>query len=265
MMIPSDSVYRSRLRLRRSRVLLLIAAFVHGTTFVIAVLAVVAGEVRPLVSALAVAVLVVGPPVALIRWERTASSSTRPAMWVRRAVGVAVPHQVGFALAATAHWELRTPSAAQWGVLAATPLTAELLAVALASRALRKPFTSELGGMEVDVLAKIRSSNPRVPAFLSNDEAVLTGTALVITVRPNLKRKFVETIALRDVVDVDVCPGTTGEPWFFTEDDRTHPTPPGDVVRVVHRSGVRSIPVEDPTGFANVLRARVEVIRAHLE
>jgi hypothetical protein len=230
---------------------------------VIAVLAVVAGEVRPLVLALAVAVLVVGPLVALVGWERTASSSTRPAVWVRRAVGVAVPHQFGFALAATAHWELWTPSALQWGVFAATPLAAELVAVALASRALRKPFTYELGGMEVDVLAKIRSSNQRVPAFLSNDEAVLTGTDLVITVRPNQKWKFIEAIALQDIVDVDVCPGTTGEPWTFTEDDRAHPTPPGDVVRVVHRSGVRSIPVEDPTGFANVLRARIEMIREH--
>jgi hypothetical protein len=264
-MITLDAPHRIRLRLRRARVLLAVAGFVHATTFVIAVLAVVAGEVRPLVSAVAVAVLVVGPFVALIRWERTASSSTRPAMWVRRAVGVAVPHQIGFALAATAHWDLRTPPAVQWGVFAATPLAAELIAVALASRALRKPFTYELGQMEVDVLAKIRSPNPRVPAFLSNDEAVLTATALVITVVPNLKWKFVETIALRDIVDVDVRPGTTGEPWLSTDDERAHPTPQGDVMRVVHRSGVRSIPVEDPKGFANVLRARIKMIQEQPE
>lgn len=265
MIIDLNADHRVRSRRRRAQVFLGAAGFVHGTTFVIAVLAVVSGQVRPLASALAVVILVVGPLAALIRWERATPSATRPAGWLRRAVGVALPHQIGFAVAATALWELQAPFAVRLGVFAAVPLAVELTAVTLASRALRRPFTTELGGMEVDVQAKIRNCNPRIPTFLSHDDVVLTGTALVLTVRPNPMWKFVESVALTDVVEVDVRPGTTGEPWFVTEDERVYPTPAGDVVRVVHRTGERSLPVEHPSGFANVLRARLERIREHLE
>jgi hypothetical protein len=119
--------------------------------------------------------------------------------------------------------------------------------------------------MEVDVLAKVRSSPPRVPTFLANDEVVLTGTALVLTVRPNPRWRFVESVPLVDIVGVAVRPGAAGEPWFVTEDEQVYAVPPGDVVRVVHGSGARSLPVEDPAGFAEVLRARIEVVRQHRE
>jgi hypothetical protein len=48
-------------------------------------------------------------------------------------------------------------------------------------------MTSKLGGTEAEVLTTIatRRTDPRSPAFLSNDDVVLTATAAVITVRTN--------------------------------------------------------------------------------
>ncbi|GAA5129356.1 hypothetical protein [Pseudonocardia adelaidensis] len=260
-MMIFDDERRVRARLRRARGFLAAAWFVHGTTLVIAALAVVTGVVRPLPLALAVVVFAAVPLGALIRWERTEPSARRPAGWVRRAVGVALPHQVGFGLAAATLWERQVPVGLAWLVFAAVPMSVELTAVALASRAMRRPLTADLGRMEVEVLAKIRSSDSRIPAMFSNDDVVITDKALVITVRPDLTWKFVETIDLADIAEIDVRPATAGERWLVTEDGRVYATPPGNVVRVVHRSGVRSIPVEDPSGFASVLGARIDVFR----
>jgi hypothetical protein len=59
--------------------------------------------------------------------------------------------------------------------------------------------------------------------------------------------KYVETIALTDVAEVEVRPATAGEPWLVAEKEGVHATPSGGVVRVVRRSGVRSLPVADPS------------------
>jgi hypothetical protein len=262
-MMDPDDERRVRSRLRRARTLLVAALFVHGTTLVVAALAIVTGAVGPLGWAFAVVALVAGPLIALARWERTASSRGRPAGWVRRALGVALPHHIGFGIAAAALWDRQVVAGPVWVTYAAVPLAVELTAVALASRSLRRPLTAELGRMEVEVLAKIRGSDPRIPSILSNDEVILTDKALVITVRPDLGWKFVETIELADVSEVEVRPASAGERWLVTEDGRVFATPPGHAVRVVHRCGARSLPVEDPSGFATVLRSRIEAVREH--
>jgi hypothetical protein len=254
---------RVRSRWRRARIFLGIAWFVHGTTLVFVALAVVTGAARPLATALAASVLVVGPLVALARWERTAPSSGRPAVWLRRSVGVAVPHQFGFGLTATALSEWSAPAVWQCLAFAAVPSGVEVAAVALAARVLRRPLSAELGTMPVEVLGRIRTADARLPAFLSNDDVVLTPTALVTTVRPGSRWKYVETIALDDITEVEVRRAALGEPWLVIEGERGYVTPEGDLVQVVHRGGVRSLPVEDPAGFAAVLRARIGMLREH--
>jgi hypothetical protein len=251
-----DADRRVRSRWLRARIFLGIAWFVHGATLVFATLAVVTGGARPLAMALTASVLVVSPLIALAHWERTAPSSGRPSRWLRRSVGVAVPHQLGFGVTVTALSEWAAPALWQCLVFAAAPLVVEVTAVALAARALQRPLSAELGTMPVEVLVRIRNADARLPVFLSNDDVVLTSTALVTTVRPNSKWGFVETVALDDITEVEVRRAATPETWFVIEGERGYPAPPGDLVRVVHRRGVRLLPVEDPAGFAAVLRAR---------
>jgi hypothetical protein len=66
-------------------------------------------------------------------------------------------------------------------------------------------------------------------------------------------------IPLADIRAVDVRPSDGRDvPWFTSpENGVALSAPPGDVVVIHHRSGVRLLPVEQPAGFAEVLDARI--------
>jgi hypothetical protein len=254
---PVDADRRVQSRLRHARLWLSVTQFVHGSTFVFVLLAVAGGSIRSTGAAVLAAALAIGPLVMLLRWERRTPSSHRPAHWPRRGSAVVVPHAAAFGIAAGELTGTGSPSWLRVVLFACGLLVVELVAIALASRALRHPLSAELGEMDVEVLAKIRPAAGDRPSWLANDEVLVTGDALITTVRPDSKWAFAERIGLGDVVDVEIR-RTTGEdgPWFEAEGQAFWP-PSGDAVVVTHGSGTRLLPVYDPHGFADVLRARV--------
>jgi hypothetical protein len=143
-------------------------------------------------------------------------------------------------------------------LFACAPLVIEYLAIRLASGALRRPLSSDLGEMNIEVLAKIRSSAEWRPSWLANDDVRLTDDSIVITVRPDSKWAFVARIEFADVVDVDIRRTTAQDgPWFVADGGRMFWPPSGDVVAIRHRQGSQLLPVYEPAGFAEVLRARI--------
>jgi hypothetical protein len=250
----------ARKRWRRAGGWLGVAFFVHGTTLVFVLSAVVGGSVRPVGAALTAGVLVVAPLVLLVRWERIDPTGRRPARWVRRGLTIVLPHAVAFGITAAALLgrALSHPLAAGVVFFSCALLVVELVATAFASRALRRPLSAELGEMDIEVLLKIRSSAEWLPSWLAHDEVRLTGDSLVITARPDTKWMFVRQIALADVVDVDTRSTTPQDgPWFVTESGRSFWPPSGEVVVITHRGGNQLLPVSEPVGFADVLRARI--------
>jgi hypothetical protein len=257
-----DVEARVRSRLRRSRVWLTAAQFVHGSTFVFVVLAVIDGSM-PTTGAAVAASLAVGSLVQFAWWERRAPSSGRPAMWPRRGLGVVLPHAAAFGIAADARTELMPGSAwSQVLLFGCAVLVCEGGAVCLASRALRFPLTPDLGEMDVEVLVKIRSDAEWQPEWAYHDDVRLTGDALLITVRPNPKWNYVVRIDLLDVTGVVVRPAKSSDgPWLVVDGHRFWP-PGGDAVAIVHRSGTTLLPVRRAKGFADVVRARIQKLTA---
>jgi hypothetical protein len=259
---PVDVQARVRSRLRRSRVWLSVVQFVHGSPFVFVVLAVIDGSI-PAIGAAVAAALAVGSLVVFAWWERRAPSSGRPAMWPRRGLGVVLPHAVAFGIAAGARTELIPgPPWSQVLLFACAVLVVEGGAICLASGVLRFPLTPELGEMDVEVLVKIRSDAEWQPEWASHEDVRLTGDALIITVRPNLKWMYVVRIDLLDVTGVVVRPTKSSDgPWFLVDGRRFWP-PGGDAVAIVHRSGSTLLPVHRAKGFADVVRARIQKLKA---
>ncbi len=170
-------------RLRRARAFLSAALFVHGATFGLVVFAVAGSSVRQVEVAVLAATLVVVPSVLLLWWEWRQPIFRRPGRWVRRASATAVPHSVGFGLAAAALDErVLWPAWQQVVLLACGVLLLEVGAVGLASRALLRPLTPDLGDMSVEVLVKIRPGDEWLPTWLSHDDVRLTEDSLIITV-----------------------------------------------------------------------------------
>jgi hypothetical protein len=236
-----------------------VAFFVHGATFVFVVFAVAGGSIRPTVAAVAAGGLAVTSLVLLLWWERRLPTARRPAHWVRRGTMVILLQAVAFGIAAGAVLDRASPPAWEKVVLfACAPLLIEFLAIGLASRALRHPLSADLGEMDIEVLAKIRSPAEWQPAWLAHDDVRLTDDSIVITVRPDSKWAFVARIAFADVVDVDVRRGTPQDgPWFVADGGRTFWPPSGDVVVITHRQGRQLLPVHEAAGFTEVLRARI--------
>jgi hypothetical protein len=259
---PVDVQARVGSRLRRSRVWLTVSHLVHGSTFVFVVLAVIDGSM-PTTDAVFAAALAIGSLVLLVWWERRAPSSGRPAMWPRRGLGVVLPQAAAFGIAAEARTELiPLPPWSQVLLFACALLVLEGGAICQASRALRFPLTPDLGEMDVEVLVKIRAVAEWMPAWLSHDDVRLTGDALLISVRPNLKWTYVDRIDLLDVTDVVVRSTTSwGGPWFVVDGYSFWP-PGGDAVAIIHRSGTTLLPVHRPDGFADVVRSRIHKLKA---
>jgi hypothetical protein len=259
---PVDVQARVRSRLRRSRVWLAAAHLVHGSTFVFVVLAVIDGSM-PTTGAAIAAALAVGALIMLAWWERRSPSSGRPAMWPRRGLGIVLPHAAAFGIAADARTELIPgPPWSQVLLFACALLVVEGGAICQASRALRFPLTPELGEMDVEVLVKIRSVAEWQPAWLSHHDVRMTGDALLITVRPNPKWKYIVQVDLLDVTDVVVhSTASWSGPWFVIDGHSFWP-PGGDAVAITHRSGTTLLPVHRPDGFADVVRSRIQKLVA---
>jgi hypothetical protein len=248
-----------RNRLRRARGWLGAAFFVHGTTFVFVLLAAAGGSIRPTGAALAAGALAVASLVLLLWWERRAPTARRPARWVPRGMAIVLPHAVAFGIAAAALLGRTSPPPWEKVVLfGCAPLVIELVATAIASRALRRPLSADLGAMDVEVFVKIRSSAEWLPSWLAHDEVRLTDDSMIITVRPDSKWKFVGRIAFVDVVDVGTRRTTPQDgPWFGADGGRMFWPPSGEVVVIKHRRGTQLLPLYEPEGFADVLRARI--------
>jgi hypothetical protein len=256
---PVDVPSAARSRLRRAHVWLCTALFVHCTTFVFVVVAVAGGSIRPTGAAVAAAVLAAVSLTVLPWLERLDPVAKRPARWLRRGSAVVTPHAVAFGIAASALYGGGAPLAWWQAVqFACAGLVIELMAVALASRALRWPLSAELGEMDVEVQVKLRSSAEWLPVWLSHDDVTLTGEALITTLRPGGKWAFMERIGLADIVDVDTRQTTAEDgPWFITDDGQRFWPPAGQAIVITHRLGTRQLPVHDAERFAVVLRARV--------
>jgi hypothetical protein len=247
------------MRLRRAYGWSGAAFLVYGTTFVFVLFAAVGGSIRPTAVGWAAAVLAIASLVLLFWRERRAPAARRPASWVPRSLAIALPHAIAFGVAAAGVLDRTVPPSWERVVLlGCAPLAIELVAIGIASRALRRPLTADLGEMDVEIVVKIRSPAEWLPGWLSHHDVTLTDDSVIITVRLDSKWKFVLRIALIDVVEVDIRRTTTQDgPWFVTDDGRPIWSPPGDLVAIKHRRGIQLLPVHDPVGFADVLRARI--------
>lgn len=241
-------------RARRAYAWLAAAFFVHCTLIVYVGLSAGGGSVRPLAAAVA-AVVLTAAPLALLVWrERRDPSTSRPARWTSRAIGIVPVHAVGVGIA--------TAGSTGWSAVCLVALVVsavELLPVVLAGRCLRRPLSADLGELDVEIQVKIRPTGHWMPSWLSQHDVRLTEELLIVTVRPGPRWGYARSIALAEIRAVDVRPAKAQDcSWFSSpEDSIALPTPPGDIVVVSHRHGVQLLPVELPARFAEVVRARV--------
>jgi hypothetical protein len=241
-------------RLRRARTWLGAAFFVHCSLIVYVGCSAAGGSIRPIAAAVAAPVLAVTPLVLLVRRERRSSAAGRPSWWVMRGLATVPVHAVGvaIALAGTAAWTTIT-------MIAAAVWVVELVPVVLAARALRRPLSADLGELDIEIDVKVRSSESWRPSSLAQDDVRLTDERLIITVRPGPTWGYAMSIALAAIRDVEVRQADERDgPWFTAAGGPVLMPPPGDVVAIHHGDGLQILPVFDPTGFAEVLRARVE-------
>jgi hypothetical protein len=245
-------------RLRRARAWLGVAFFVHCTLIVYVGCSVAGGSVGPPAAAVAASVLTAVPMAVLLWRERRSSTAGQPWRWPRSGLAVVPVHAVGVGIAAG---DLLAPAGmTMWTAvpsIAAVVSVVELLPVVLAGRALRRPLSADLGELDVEIRVEIRSGARRW--WLAQDDVRLTDEQLIITVRPGPRWGYVRTVDLADVRAVEVRPAREEDrPWFSTDDGHVVSPPHGDVVVVGHRRGVQILPVFEPVGFGEVLRARVE-------
>jgi hypothetical protein len=246
-------------RLRRAYGWLGLAIFVYGATFAFVLFSVIGGSIFPPAAAIFAGGLSVTSLTLFVAWERRLPIARRPALWMRRCTAVVLLHSVAFGIAAGAIVD--KPAPPTWKnmiAFACATLLTELVAVGLASRSLRRPLSADLAELEVEVLAKIRPASDHMPAWAGNDDVRLTNESLIITVRPDLKWAYVEQIHLADIVGVDIRATRPQDgPWFQIDDGRMLWPPRGDVVVIAHRGGTRRLPVDEPAGFVEVLRAMI--------
>jgi hypothetical protein len=236
-----------------------VALFVHGTTFAFVLFSIIGGSISPPAAALSAGGFAMISVIWFVVWERRLPIARRPALWMRRSTLVVLPHSVAFGIAAAAIVDgIAPPTSYSIAAFASATLLIEFIAIRLASRTLRRPLSADLGELDVEVLTKIRPASEGMPVWLGNDDVRLTHESLLITVRPDSKWAFVETIRLSDIVEVDTRTTQPQDgPWLEVDGGRMFWPPSGDVVVVTHRDGARRLPVQDPAGFAEVLRARV--------
>lgn len=252
-----------RRRIRRSTAWLGSALVVHIViAAVVVALAVSAPTAPPVWTSGAIAVVIAGPVLLLVR-ERVKSSRGKPALWPGRAF---VPAALqGLALGVTANMHVTGANGSQLlptlGALIAVAL--QILCVVMAGRSLVRPYSSEVGQLDVEVVAKIRQGRARDVPLLALDDVTLRCKDLLLTVRPGIKHKYVRRLVLNTISDIEVRPSTPADsPWFALEGGRQYAVPPGEVLVIRRRSGGNVVlPVFDARGFAEALRARVRRAR----
>lgn len=250
---PAGSV-----RLRWAHAWVRVAFFLHCTLIVYVGCSVGGGSVRPPAAAVGAAVLAVAPLAVLLWRERRSSTAGRPSRWLGRGLATVPVHAVGVGIASADLLTLVGMST--WSAvssIAAVVSAIELLPVALAGRALRRPLSADLGEIDVEIRVKIRSAAHWAPPWLAQDDVRLTDEHLIITVRTGPTWAYAKSIALADVRGVEVRRTDEQDgPWFSTEGGHVLWPPPGDVVVIDHGRGVQVLPVFDPAGFGEVLRVR---------
>jgi hypothetical protein len=246
-------------RLRRARGWLVSVLFLHGATLAFVLFAIVGGSISPPAVAALAGGLAFTSLILLVIQERRLPTAQRPALWMRRGSMVVLLHSIAFGIAATSTLDGTVPTT--WhgvALFAGGIFLAELGTISLASRSLQRPLSADLAELDVEVLTKIRPASERLPAWLGNDDVRLTNRSVIITVRPDLKWGFAQRIDLADIIDIDVRPTQPEDgPWLQVEGGRMFWPPSGDVVVVTHRHGTHCLPVQEPAGFADVLRARI--------
>jgi len=189
--------------------------------------------------------------------ERRDAVRHRPALWLRRALVVVVPHACAVGLASSAVTE-------EWSMqaLAAVGLVvAQLVCVAMAARAVRYPLRADLGEMAVEVSEKVRSEHQSdTPVWTLQDEVRLTGREFVAVLRPGPMSAFGISVQLADVEAVSVRAARPADnPWVRLDDGGQYFVTEGEVIELVHRGGTLVVPVHNAAAFAEVIRSRIAV------
>jgi hypothetical protein len=204
---------------------------------------------------------VIAAPVLLFLRERVRSSRGRPALWPGRAFIPAVLQGLALGVAGAMHVAGASQLLPAIGALVAAAL--QILCAVMAGRSLVRPYSSDVGELDVEVVTKIRQNRTLDVPLLAPDDVTLRCGDLLLTVRPGIKSKYVQRLALATVSEIEVRQATPADsPWYVLEDGREYTAPPGEVV-VIHRRSGKSVvlPVFDPRGFAEVLRTRVRRAR----
>jgi hypothetical protein len=258
---PSTGVQLGSGRLRRAHSSLRVAFFVHCTLIVYVAFSVSSGSIRPVADAVAATALAVTPLAVLLWRERRSPAVGRPSRWVTRGLATVPGHAVGVGVGMAVAGVLAPAGMTMWTavtVIAAAVSVGELLPAALASRALRRPLSADLGELDIEVQVEIRSTMNGLPSWLAQDDVRLTDSSLIMTVRPGPARAYAKSIVLAEIRDVEIRRTDERDgPWFPVVDDYLLWPPPGDVVVIHHGEGVQILPVYEPAGFAAVLEARV--------
>ncbi len=209
------------------------------------------------IPATVAATMAVVPLLILLTTEFWWPSRCRPVVWPRRSIAVSLAQALVLGVGSVLLLHPDLPGGAL-AALVAAPLLQVGPAI-LASRALRFPLTPELGATDVEVQAKIRSAQPGIPDWLSNDEVTLSEWELLVKLRPSASSAFLVRILLLDIEDVSArCAVPEDSPWITTADGRVYIVPTDDVVVVEHRDGTLVLPVGQAEEFAATARARID-------
>jgi hypothetical protein len=247
---------RPRQRIRRSTTWLGSALLLHIAIAVATVTLAVSPPEGLSVWTYGAIAAVIAAPVLLLTRERVKSSRGRPALWPGRAFIPAVLQGLALGVAGAMHVVGASQLLPALGALVAVAL--QILCAVMAGRSLVRPYSSDVGELDVEVVAKIRQDRALDVPLLAIDDVTLRCKDLLLTVRPGVKSKYVQRLALATVSEIEVRQATPADsPWYVLEDGSEYAVPPGEVL-VIHRRSGKSVvmPVFDPRGFAEILRAR---------
>jgi hypothetical protein len=209
------------------------------------------------IQATVAATMAVAPLLILLITEFRWPSRSRPVVWPRRSIAISLAQALVLGVGTV---PLPQPdlSGGALAALVAAPLLQVGPAI-LASRALRFPLTPELGATDVEVQARIRSHQPGIPDWLSQDEVTLNEWELLVKLRPSVSSAFLVRIPLLDIEDVSARSAVPQDsPWITVAKSHVYVVPAGDVVVVQRRDGTLVLPVRLAEEFAATARARVD-------
>jgi hypothetical protein len=250
---PSATARARRLRRARRWLGVAIGAHVLIAAITVVVLRSAVLDSAPfswiLIGAAALPVLV----MALV--ERRDPSRTRPMHWPLRSASMGVPQALAAGGAAALAVGTDPVVTSAVGVIA---LLAALGPAAMAGRALRSPFTADLGELDVEIIEKIRVFGHRRNRWSASDHAALTRSELQITLWPDVRTFRRLTFPLETIGEVTVRAATTHDnPWITLDTGQTYTVPAGTtVLAITHRHGSGVLPVYRPHAFAVLLDVR---------